>query len=90
VQTSRNDRELEEIQMPNIADVIRSEIKRLAQKEAKGAMAELKKENSELKRLVNELKRRVEQVEKSAGASQPDSRSYVTQFNDARVRTCWM
>lgn len=71
--------------MPNIADVLRGEIRRLAQKEAKIAMAELKKENTELRRLVSEMKRRLDQVERTASGGE-DTRSYVTQLNDARVR----
>ena len=72
--------------MPNIADVLRSEIRRLAQKEAKSAVGELKKENNELKRLVADMKKRLDQVEKKAGQAPTDDRSYVAQFNDARVR----
>jgi len=72
--------------MPNIADVLRSEIRRLAQKEAKSAMGELKKENNDLKRLVGDLKKRLDQIEKQAGKAPADDRSYVTQLNDARAR----
>jgi len=72
--------------MPNIADVLRSEIRRLAQKEAKSAVGELKKENNDLKRQLADLTKRLNQMEKQSGKAPADERSYVTQLNEARVR----
>ena len=72
--------------MPNVAEVLRAEIRRLAQKEAKSAVGDLKKENNELRRLVADLKKRLDQVEKQAGKEPSETRSYARQFNDARVR----
>lgn len=72
--------------MPNVAEVLRAEIRRLAKKEAKSAVGELQKENNELKRTVAELKKRLDNVEKSSGKPQAAQKSYVTQINEARAR----
>lgn len=51
--------------MPNIAQVIKQEITRYAQKEAKAAQADVKKEIAALRKENNQLKLRIEQLEKS-------------------------
>ena len=51
--------------MPNIAQVLKEEISRLARREIKAATASLKKDNAELKRTAAALKRRVDALEKT-------------------------
>ena len=50
--------------MPNIAQVLKSEIQRLARKEIKDATTGLRKDNVKLKRTVAENKRRLKDLEK--------------------------
>jgi len=58
--------------MPNIANVLREEIQRLARKEVKAAIASLKKDNATLKRTAAEHKRRLARLER-------DTRHLLTQ-----------
>lgn len=50
--------------MPNIAQVMKAEIIRLAQKEIRAATTKLRQDNAELKRRVAEHKRRITKLEK--------------------------
>ena len=50
--------------MPNIANVLREEIQRLARREVKAAIASIKKDNATLKRTAADHKRRLAQLEK--------------------------
>ena len=50
--------------MPNIANVLKEEIQRLAKKEVKAAISSLKKDNATLKRTAADHKRRLAQLEK--------------------------
>jgi len=53
--------------MPNIAVVLKEEIRRLARKEIKAAMAGLRRDNVRLKRTAAEHKRRLAELEKERG-----------------------
>ena len=50
--------------MPNIATVLKEEIRRLAKKETKAATMKLQKDNAKLKRTAADLKRRVAKLER--------------------------
>lgn len=50
--------------MPNIAQVMKAEIVRLAKKEVKASTAKLRKDNADLKRRMAEHKRRIAKLEK--------------------------
>jgi len=50
--------------MPNIAAVLKDEIRRLAKKETKAATTKLQKDNAKLKRTAADLKRRVAKLER--------------------------
>ena len=50
--------------MPNIAEILREEIQRLARREVKAAIASLKKDNVTLKRAAADHKRRIVQLER--------------------------
>lgn len=64
--------------MPNIASVLKSEISRVARKELRGELENVKKavtsyrsQIAELKRQVNLLQREVKKISKQAGGSTP-------------------
>ena len=50
--------------MPNIQQVLKAEIQRIARKEIKAAIADLKKTNTFLRRVAADHKRRIAQLEK--------------------------
>ena len=50
--------------MPNLGTVLKDEIRRLARREIKAAIAGLKRDNADLKRTVAQLKRRVKSLER--------------------------
>jgi DNA-binding transcriptional regulator YiaG len=50
--------------MPNVQQVLREEISRLARKEARNEMASLKKDNARLKRDVAQLKRDIDELQR--------------------------
>jgi len=53
--------------MPNIAVVLKEEIRRLARREIKAALVGLRKDNARLKRTAAEHKRRIAELEKARG-----------------------
>lgn len=52
--------------MPNIAQVLKEEIRRLAKKELKEAVAGIQQESKELKRQIRELRRQIEALERKS------------------------
>ncbi|MFH0911100.1 MAG: hypothetical protein V1918_06320 [Planctomycetota bacterium] len=64
--TAREGKE-KETAMPNIAKVLREEIRRLARKEAKSAVVEVRREQLALKRSAGLLQRRLARLEKKKG-----------------------
>jgi len=59
--------------MPNIAVVLKEEIRRLARREVKAAIAGLRKDNARLKRTAAEHKRRLAELEKSRERLRPSA-----------------
>jgi len=79
--------------MPNIANVLREEIQRLARKEVKAAIASLKKDNATLKRTAADHKRRLAQLErdnkrllvKANKMQEPATKSSEDEIEKARI-----
>ncbi len=63
--------------MPDIRQVLREEIQRLARKEVRDALAGLQRENRELRKTIAELRRRVAALEKTGGPASASRRSAV-------------
>ena len=79
--------------MPSIEKVLRSEIQRLARKEAKSATADLKKNSSSHRRSIADLRRRVDELEREnkrlikqlAKVPQPEAESVENEVDAARI-----
>lgn len=61
--------------MPDIRQVLRDEIQRLARKEVRDALAGLQLENRELRKAIAELRRRLAVLEKTGGTVSASKRS---------------
>lgn len=61
--------------MPDIRQVLRDEIQRLARKEVRDALAGLQRENRELRKTIAELRRRLAVLEKAGGPASVSRRS---------------
>jgi len=63
--------------MPDIRQVLREEIQRLARKEVRDALAGVQRENRELRKMITELRRRLAVLEKTGGPASASRRSGV-------------